>query len=246
MISTGSSQQPRHAPAALVELASTSVELTERNASSVSTLEGLRGRRRDRERRAAADALAQERRRIAADVHDLIMQDLALALATARALADDPVRAPLASAVVAAGERALAGARHIVGGLAGMDRQPIVEALEASVRTAARHTPLSFDAAGVPAGEQPDQPTLDALVHIGREAVANAVKHAAPLAIGVALEHADEWRLLVRDDGCGFDASDTGGGFGLGSMMRHAHALGGSLRVSSAAGAGTTVEAILP
>lgn len=193
-----------------------------------------------------ADALAQERRRLAADVHDLIMQDLALALATARALADDAARAPLASAVVAAAERALAGAHHIVGGLAARDRQPVVAAVEASVRTAARRTQLSFDATGVPAGAQPDQPTLDALVHIGREAVTNAVKHADPLAIGVVLERVDEWRLRVHDDGRGFDASDTGGGFDLGSMMRHAHALGGSLRVSSAAGAGTTVEAILP
>ena len=50
-----------------------------------------------------ADLLAGERRRIAADVHDLIMQDLALALANARTLADDGVRDPLASTVVAAG-----------------------------------------------------------------------------------------------------------------------------------------------
>ncbi len=211
----------------------------------VSTLDRLWARQRDCERRATADALAQERRRIAADVHDLIMQDLAFALATARALADDATRAPLASTVVAAGERALAGARHIVGGLADRDRRPVIEAVETTVRTAARHTPVSFDAA-VPAGAQPDQWTLDTLVHIGREAVTNAVKHADALAIEVVLEHADEWRLLVRDDGLGFDATGTGGGFGLESMRRHADALGGSLRVRSAAGAGTAVEAILP
>ena len=106
--------------------------------------------------------------------------------------------------------------------------------------------PLSFDVTRVPADAQPDEPTLDALVHIGREAVRNAVKHADPLAIGVALEYAEEWRLQVRDDGCGFDESDTGGGFGLDSMSRHAHALGGSLRVRTAVGVGTTIEAILP
>jgi signal transduction histidine kinase len=209
-------------------------------------LERLRGRLRDRRGRAVTDALAQERRQIAADVHDLVMQDLAFALANARTLADDPASARQASMIVAAGERALAGARHVVGGLMAQDHKPVAETVEASVRTAARNMPLSFDARGVPAGAQPDCPTLDTLVHIAREAVTNAIKHADPVAVEVVLEHADEWRLRVRDDGRGFDATDAGGGFGLESMRRHAHALGGSLRVASAPEGGTIVEAVLP
>jgi signal transduction histidine kinase len=201
-----------------------------------------------------ADALARERRRIAAEVHDLVMQDLALALASARALApalaDDPSRSLQASAMVAAGERALAGARQVIDALAAHDRTPVVEAVERSVRSAARNVPLRFDARGVAAGVEPDRPTLDALVHIGREAVTNAIKHASPTMIEVVLERADEWRLRVRDDGRGCDPGagdpDDPCGFGLRSMRRHAHALGGSLRVSSATGAGTTVEAVLP
>jgi signal transduction histidine kinase len=212
----------------------------------VSTLNRFRARLRGPRSRAVTDALAQERRRIAADVHDLVMQDLAFALGTARTLADDPISGSQASIVVVAGERALAGARQVVDDLMTRDRLPVVEAVEASVRTAARNMPLSFDAGGVPAGVQPDQPTLDALVHIGREAVTNATKHAVPTAIEVVLEHADEWRLRVRDDGRGCDADDADGGFGLDSMKRCAHALGGSLRVASAPATGTTVEAILP
>lgn len=195
---------------------------------------------------AMVDALVRERHRIAADVHDLVMQDLAFALANARALADDPACTPQASAVVAAGERALEGARNLVGELVDRDCQPVVEAVEGSVRKAARHASLNFDACGVPAGSQPDQPTLDTLVHIGREAVTNAIKHADPISIEVVLEHTDEWRLQVRDDGRGFDARDGMEGFGLESMRRHAQALGGLLRVTSAAESGTTVEAILP
>jgi signal transduction histidine kinase len=194
-----------------------------------------------------AEALADERRRMAADVHDLIMQDLSFALATARELADDPASAPRASIVVAAGERALAGARDVVAGLVRQDRRPVVEAVEAVVRTAARNVPLRFDANGVPPSVQPDPPTLDTLIHIGREAVTNAVKHADPLVVEVLLEHADEWRLQVCDHGRGFDTASTDRGFGLESMQRHAQALGGSLRVTSAIGAaGTMVEAILP
>ncbi len=216
---------------------------------SVSALERLRARLRDRRDRAAVDmdTLARERRRIAADVHDLVMQDLALALATARTLVDDPSCASRASVVVAAGERALAGAREMVDGLTAQDRKPVVEAVRDSVRMAARGAPLSFDADGVPAQDQPDQPTLDTLVHIAREAVTNAIKHAGPVAVEVVLERTEEWRLRVRDDGRGFDAAGAGEGFGLQSMRRHAHALGGSLRVASVpGGGGTTVEAVLP
>ncbi len=231
MITRGTDQQTMDAAHASLEL---------------STLEPPWRGRQERERRATARALASERRRIAADVHDLIMQDLSYALATARELADDTTAAPLASTVVAAGERALAGARHILGALAAGEREAAIEAVEESMHVAARHLPLSFDVGGVPVGVQPDQPTLYALVHIAREAVANAVKHARPVRIEAALDYTGEWRLWVRDDGRGFDAGGEGTGFGLLSMRRHAHALGGSLNVSSAIGTGTTVEAILP
>jgi len=203
-----------------------------------------RRRARDSEQRAVVEALARERHRIAADVHDLIMQDLAFALASARLLADGEATA--AHAVVAAGERALAGARQLVDALLEEDREPVVEALRASVSAAARHTPLSFDASGTPLGVEPDKPTLDALVHIGREAVTNAVKHAGAGNVEVVLERAEEWQLLVRDDGRGFDAAAARAGFGLRSMSGQALALGGSLRVSSVPGAGTTVQASLP
>jgi signal transduction histidine kinase len=197
--------------------------------------------------RGVADALADERRRMAADVHDLIMQDLSLALATARTLADEPSCAPQASVVVAAGERALAGAREVIEGLVGRDDEPVVEAVEAVVLTAARGVPLSFDAKGVATTAQPDHLTLRTILHIGREAVTNAVKHAGSPSLEVRLAHADEWRLQVRDRGRGFDPATSAGGFGLESMRRHAQALGGSLRVISAAeGTGTLVEVVLP
>jgi signal transduction histidine kinase len=202
------------------------------------------------EPRTADCALTREQRRIAADVHDLIMQDLSLALAGARALADDPACTQQASMVVSAGERALAGARQLLSELAEHDTRPIAEAVEASVRAAARHTPLAFHAEQVPSSAPLDAPTRHALVHIAREAVTNAVKHARPNAIEVVLEHAGQWRLTVRDDGRGLDealtAAPATGGFGLLSMRQSAHALGGAVHVGRGSGGGTTVEAVLP
>jgi signal transduction histidine kinase len=199
---------------------------------------------------AATRLLAHERWQMATNVHDLIMQDLSLALANARALGDDPASASRAGIVVGALERALEGARDVLGGLSEHDTRPIAQTIEASVRVAARHTLLRFDAARVPSSARPDQPTREALVHIAREAVTNAVKHARPNAIDVVLEHVDRWRLTVRDDGGGFEeapaATRDAGGFGLLSMRESAHALGGAVHVGSATGAGTTVEAVLP
>lgn len=209
------------------------------------------GRRQSPER-SLEDALARERLRVAADIHDLVLQNLVLALAGARALTQgqDLDTHERAGAVVAAAERAVAGARQIMNELKTREREPVVQAVETSVRAAAGDTPLRFDASGVPAGAQPDPPTCDALVHIGREAVANAVKHAAPGLVEVVLERADEWRLRVRDDGLGWAPAEAekseNGGFGLGSMRRCAQTLGGVLRVTSARDVGTTVEATLP
>ncbi|HTZ85241.1 MAG TPA: ATP-binding protein [Solirubrobacteraceae bacterium] len=202
-------------------------------------------------------------------MHDLIMQDLSYALASARALEDDPALASRITAIVASAERALAGAREVLGDLSARERKPLADVFAESVRAAARDTPLTFQLPSTN-GDQPDAATIDALVHIGREAVTNAVKHGHAHEILVVLEHDEEWRLLVTDRGSGFDtaarqgtsvvsdANGTGdfkgpdgangrdGGFGLESMRRHAQALGGRLSVRSSPGEGTTVEAVLP
>jgi signal transduction histidine kinase len=209
---------------------------------------GLRGPLGVRERRAVTRALQDERRRVAAEVHDLVMQDLSLALANARTLADDLAGTARARLVVSAGERALAGARAVVSGLSEPEAQaPIASAIEASVQAAARGTRLRFDAGGVPGSAQADRRTREALVHVAREAVTNASKHAGASAIEVSLQYDGSWRLTVRDEGAGFDSSaHDGNGFGLRSMRAQVQALGGVLHVRSAAEEGTTVEAVLP
>jgi signal transduction histidine kinase len=199
------------------------------------------------DRGVSAGLLVEDRRRIAADVHDLIMQDLSFALAGARALADDPEIASRATAVVAASERALAGAHDVVEGLVSRDRDPVLEAVEASVRAAARDGRVVFHAEAVDPSRQPDQATHDALVHIGREAVTNAVKHGGEDAdVKVVFEHDEEWRLTVSDKGRGFDPNGAHHGFGLESMRVRAQGLGGSLRIESTVGSGSTVEVTLP
>jgi signal transduction histidine kinase len=208
---------------------------------------GLHGiGRRVADRQSPEPHLSQERRRIAADVHDLVMQDVSFALARARTIASDPALAGRHAAdAIAAGERALAGARAIVSGLSGRDRRATIPCIRESVLIAARDLPLTLETLASE-DSQADQPTTDALVHIGREAVTNAVKHARAAAIHVSIGRPDEWHLRISDDGCGFDAADATAGFGLGSARLHADQLGGRLIVASRPGGGTVVEVFLP
>ena len=110
---------------------------------------------------------------------------------------------------------------------------------------AARETPLKLDIL-VPEESRADELTSFALVHIAREAVTNAVKHAAPSEIAVTLSRSDEWHLRVRDNGCGFAPAQARRGFGLESIRGHVDELGGRLLLTSGAGTGTTIEVFLP
>ena len=89
------------------------------------------------------------------------------------------------------------------------------------------------------------------LVCIGQEAVTNALRHALPSIISVHLQyHADWLSLSVKDDGCGFRASDKlaalHGHFGIPVMEERARKLGGSLRVETSAGNGTEILVHVP
>jgi two-component sensor histidine kinase len=89
------------------------------------------------------------------------------------------------------------------------------------------------------------------VLRIAQEAVTNAVKHAGAKTVWIDL-HLDPrtLRLVVRDDGRGFELSGAfvlvGGHFGLLGMRERAERLGGSLEVSSEPGTGTEVRASVP
>jgi len=90
----------------------------------------------------------------------------------------------------------------------------------------------------------------DEVYRIGREAILNAFRHASANAIEVSLYYQSKrFRLLVRDDGCGFnpDVQRLGreGHFGLPGMRERAERAGGQLRVLSRPGIGTDVELII-
>jgi signal transduction histidine kinase len=100
-----------------------------------------------------------------------------------------------------------------------------------------------------PESRLPIQPrTEEELFAIGREALANVVKHARAHSATVQIEELPEGvSLMVSDDGRGFDATAAHPGhFGLESIRGRAAAIDGDLTIASTAGSGTTVRVEVP
>jgi len=85
------------------------------------------------------------------------------------------------------------------------------------------------------------------LLHIGQEALTNALKYAHPRNFETRLTFkTKELRLELRDDGDGFKVKDRHDGFGLAGMRERVEQMGGKLKISSARGKGTDVLVTLP
>ena len=85
------------------------------------------------------------------------------------------------------------------------------------------------------------------LLHIGQEALTNALKYAHPRNFETRLTfNTKELRLELRDDGDGFKVRDRHNGFGLPGMRERVEQMGGTLKISSARGKGTDVLVTLP
>jgi signal transduction histidine kinase len=84
-----------------------------------------------------------------------------------------------------------------------------------------------------------------ALYRVLQEALRNVMKHSQAGQVQVELTAGDELKLVVQDNGVGFNCEQSAFGVGLGliSMRKRMHLVGGRLRVSSRPNDGTLVEA---
>ncbi len=197
-------------------------------------------------------AVTRERNRLAYELHDTLahgLSGLAVQLEAMSALwATQPETArTMLTEALAATRTALQEARRAIGALRAsqLENLGLARAVrELAEATAARtglqldlHTPETLDGLS-PEAEQ-------ALYRIAAEAVANVARHAEARRLTIRLEASDPHvRLLVQDDGRGFDpatASDTGR-FGLYGMRERARIIGGELEIVSAPGRGTAVR----
>jgi PAS domain S-box-containing protein len=85
------------------------------------------------------------------------------------------------------------------------------------------------------------------LLHIGQEALTNALKYARPRNFDTRLIfNTKQLRLELRDDGGGFRIKDRHDGLGLAGMRERVELMGGELKITSARGKGTKVVVTLP
>lgn len=198
----------------------------------------------------------REQRRIGADLHDGLCQELAGIAMIAQCLEMSELQKPAAeqAQIIADGlKQATMHARDIAHGMVPveLDAQGLMAAL----------TRLSNQSCNLPGIECtfecptpvliPDSHAAMHLYHIAQEACGNAVRHGSPTQLRIVLEQSDELgQLTILDDGCGIDESKTNqqrGGFGLRIMQYRAGLLGGQLTVKrQSATGGTTVTCSIP
>jgi signal transduction histidine kinase len=201
----------------------------------------------------AEAAVLDERRRVARDLHDGVAQELSFIssqmhwlIGEARQNGDSTFRES-SGLIMEAVQRALDESRGAISALSRPLHEPLHLALahtaeEVTGRLGA-HLELELDdrVAVPPASEE-------ALTRIMREAISNAVRHGQARTVTVQLSNGNGIRLRVSDDGAGFDASQpqSKGSYGLISMRERTEALGGSFKLSTEPGRGTSVEVLLP
>lgn len=86
-----------------------------------------------------------------------------------------------------------------------------------------------------------------ALFRIAQESLTNIARHAHAQHASISLtRQQDSIHLHVRDDGCGYDSSQRYPGTGIVGMRERANSLGGTMKILSQPGRGTSIEAIIP
>lgn len=201
--------------------------------------------------------VADERRRLAAEIHDTIAQGLTGIIAQLQVVANAPdlptARTHLDRASALA-RHSLGEARRSVHNLApvALENDGLPEALKSTVAEWAERTGVRAEFTVTGTTEQLHDELSATLLRIAQEALSNTSRHARATRVGVTLSFlGDEVILDIRDDGRGFDPlalpeRSHAGGFGLAGMRARAERMAGSLTVESEPGHGTAVSARVP
>src|SRR6202047_4207977 len=201
--------------------------------------------------------LEKQRTNMAADIHDTVSQSLAAIVLQLRAAEMEMPRSSemaqrhLRSAQDAA-QDGLRETRRFIWTLSqeSLQGQDLAQALSLLAQQFFTATPVTLK---LSLQQEPHSLSPDArreLIRIGREALANVLKHAKATKVCLALFYTDRAvHLRVHDNGRGFATPGrphATGGYGLTSMSRRAESLGGKIDVCSYPGRGTRVVAHVP
>lgn len=201
----------------------------------------------------AAATIADERQRIAREFHDTLEQELvgvSLRLDAATARATDSKLRDLITGTQRLVHQLQTGARSFVWNLreSSLAGQPLADGIRTAVATSTAGRQVEILTLGE-ARRLPESIGHE-LLRVAQEASANAVKHGNAQRIVIMLDfaNADAVRLVIEDDGAGFEtaAPVPDGHFGLLGIRERTQKLGGTLQLRSNPGHGTTVEVTVP
>jgi len=202
--------------------------------------------------RERAEVRADERVRIARDLHDTLLQGVQGLMLHVHVAAQE---LPEGSRTRASMERALQTADHIL--IEGRNRvtrlrtndlthADLAGAFEAIAADLDRQQGTRFSVKIEGRTEDIIPPVVHELYYIGREAIGNAFRHSKASEITATLQCGPkEVELVVADNGCGFDlltqTNLRSGHWGLPGMRERAEAIGAGFKCLSAPGKGTQV-----
>jgi signal transduction histidine kinase len=195
---------------------------------------------------------ADERRRVARELHDLVAHSVAVALQNLELYAINSTDEPDQAARRL--DLALATLREALDTIRALAQDLRRSGSEDGLESALRATITDAVATGVAVElvfdgdeERVPPPIRGELFLILREALRNALAHAKAGRISIKVEIGGHAVLaVVRDNGLGFDPDAQAGGSGWASMRERAALLSGGIDVSSARGRGTTVRVQIP
>jgi len=209
-------------------------------------------RERLRQQEIEARTQSEERRRIARDLHDVVLQDLSGALQSLRLIhlqaRGSGMELDLEEELEAL-TRATSGLRSAMYDLRHEKERPFVKSVESLVELNRQLTPQSKTALTIDGGfpeELPRGVSVE-LLRVLQEALINARRHSGARNVEVRLRTEDEVLVAaVIDDGKGFDTTAAQGGVGLSAMRERVEGMGGKIEVSSRPGEGTKVTVRVP
>ena len=200
-------------------------------------------------------AVLEERDRIGMDLHDGVIQSLyATGLTLENSLEDlndDPAQVgPQLQKAIRDLNQIIADIRSYIFNLrpavlADTDLAGAVGGLLQELKVNDLMDVQLVEAPGACKGLSEDQ--ITALFHVAQESLTNVRKHAQAAHASARLERQNgAFRMIIADDGVGFDTARPGGGQGLHNMRERMAALGGRLHVESMNGQGTRLIVELP
>ena len=200
-------------------------------------------------------AQEEERRRLAGDIHDDSIQALTalvLRLGLLYGTIDDSEQRDFLVNAERTARNAISRLRHLIFDLRppALERDGLAGALQLLLDDLGETSGITCTLEDRLIREPPDE-MRSIIYRIAQEALTNVRKHADARAVDVSLENADG-RVLVRvaDDGRGLQpgtvARQEPGHIGLSTMRERAETAGGSWRIATKPGQGTTIEFSVP